>query len=806
MIVSPAGALRCSSRPRRAIALASRTPRSFSSTASLRPSSTSLQERARPDEVRNLTNEESSLPLNEHALLIFSSGLPPISSSSKRTRTIARGDGDKNEGVEDPEAAAVASAAASGKLVYALAGRGQGGSASSSSPVVLEGAPTFAAFTSKEVTLALATLNDPGRKQETIAIIRSLAKAATQETSIIQTGGGGQEVSVSRADLLIRLCKIGNAIQFSSPGSSWSAQDILACLRLYSEAGCLCVPLFRKAMMQFLRMDRIEREQSWEEAYSSSSSSGSSSTADLVPAEAEHHTTCRETATSATSSSSTTTLTSIDQEDPEALLYRRFSAPYYRRYFSVNERVALLRALARQRARVLVPRLAREFFPPALVETSSSADSDIISSASSAEVGLSVDQAVSILESCSFLRMPLPVSAQKRVMNEVERIRVRELDESIVDRNYDAGKGTSSSSDDAFLIDVMYHTLTSYHSQPGMNDLPNTERVPLRRRAQQHQLPAAAHHAQLHELLSVEYIFDTVLPTFARRCAIIPEQLVPEEGTPSTSSASPLASLSHLSLRRANVVRSIIRYLHPEFLQEMTNNMMKQDHEGGLKEGRGETAADRGAYLHVENNMQVIEQALKRIHEACSDADRSSNATSTSASESESISAKTSRSCNSKMELNFKQQVVPGPRFLSTVDWSLTKLRIAHSVSHRKGPFIVDFVERDRRCVYRCLRQDQWLAESLRFTIAPKVVEEKTLKAMGYRVINIPYWHWNKLQLRKTRIEYLRMSRYLALMDPRGRDGLLQERSYVGEFFGPRDVPKTPMGWFKPKEARPLAE
>lgn len=45
---------------------------------------------------------------------------------------------------------------------------------------------------------------------------------------------------------------------------------------------------------------------------------------------------------------------------------------------------------------------------------------------------------------------------------------------------------------------------------------------------------------------------------------------------------------------------------------------------------------------------------------------------------------------------------------------------------------------------------------SLRLTTAPKVVEELVLKRMGYKVVNIPHWHWNKLKVRKTRIEYVR--------------------------------------------------
>ena len=38
---------------------------------------------------------------------------------------------------------------------------------------------------------------------------------------------------------------------------------------------------------------------------------------------------------------------------------------------------------------------------------------------------------------------------------------------------------------------------------------------------------------------------------------------------------------------------------------------------------------------------------------------------------------------------------------------------------------------------------------------------------MGYRVVQVPYWQWNRIKHRKQRIEYIRMSRYYALKDLR---------------------------------------
>merc|ERR1712107_183034 len=81
---------------------------------------------------------------------------------------------------------------------------------------------------------------------------------------------------------------------------------------------------------------------------------------------------------------------------------------------------------------------------------------------------------------------------------------------------------------------------------------------------------------------------------------------------------------------------------------------------------------------------------------------------------------------------------------------------------------------------------------------------------MGYHVVNIPWWHWNRLKVRRTRIEYVRMSRYLALMDPRAlmKNSSVdlskgEAGSYAGEYMFKREIPKAHWSWAKPKEARP---
>ena len=74
---------------------------------------------------------------------------------------------------------------------------------------------------------------------------------------------------------------------------------------------------------------------------------------------------------------------------------------------------------------------------------------------------------------------------------------------------------------------------------------------------------------------------------------------------------------------------------------------------------------------------------------------------------------------------------------------------------------------------------------------------------MGYRVVNIPHWHWNKLKLRKTRIEYIRMSRYLALKDTRNLvDKTAGEGSFfLSEYHYDKERPRQPWAWHRPKES-----
>ena len=90
------------------------------------------------------------------------------------------------------------------------------------------------------------------------------------------------------------------------------------------------------------------------------------------------------------------------------------------------------------------------------------------------------------------------------------------------------------------------------------------------------------------------------------------------------------------------------------------------------------------------------------------------------------------------------------------------------------------------------------------------------MKAMGYSVVQVPYWHWLRMKHKKIRQDYCRTSRYLALKDVRelrarsesgmgadptkfrAQDLALNSGSsfdYHGEIFLKKDQPKRSWSW-----------
>ncbi|CAE7276472.1 unnamed protein product [Symbiodinium sp. CCMP2456] len=144
--------------------------------------------------------------------------------------------------------------------------------------------------------------------------------------------------------------------------------------------------------------------------------------------------------------------------------------------------------------------------------------------------------------------------------------------------------------------------------------------------------------------------------------------------------------------------------------------------------------------------------------------------------------------------------------FVRKLSEALTKLKIGHVAQAVRGPFTFDIVERDRKIIYECNHFDRFYMSSTE-KIAAMCLQERIAKAMGYRVIQVPHWHWNKIKHRRQRIEYIRMSRYYALKDlrelaPRDapvRDLAENELDYLGEYFFKKDRPSSPWSWFQPR-------
>lgn len=152
--------------------------------------------------------------------------------------------------------------------------------------------------------------------------------------------------------------------------------------------------------------------------------------------------------------------------------------------------------------------------------------------------------------------------------------------------------------------------------------------------------------------------------------------------------------------------------------------------------------------------------------------------------------------------MNVKQPVL----FVRKLSHCLTKLKIGHIVMAERGPFTFDLVERDRKVVYECNHFDRFYANSTE-KIASASLQERIVKAMGYRVVQVPHWQWNRIKHRRQRMEYIRMSRYYALKDRREwapRDEELQdvavnELDYLGEYFFRKEMPNTHWAWFQPR-------
>lgn len=153
-----------------------------------------------------------------------------------------------------------------------------------------------------------------------------------------------------------------------------------------------------------------------------------------------------------------------------------------------------------------------------------------------------------------------------------------------------------------------------------------------------------------------------------------------------------------------------------------------------------------------------------------------------------------------------KKTMKPMVSFTRKLSYVLTKMRIGHLTNAEKGAFTLDVVERDRKLVYECNHFDRYYVGSTD-KIATMCLQERVVKAMGYRVVQVPHWQWNKIKHRRQRSEYLRMSRYYAIKDRREiaprdeapEDVAVNELDHLGEYFFRKEMPASSWSWFQPR-------
>jgi hypothetical protein len=98
---------------------------------------------------------------------------------------------------------------------------------------------------------------------------------------------------------------------------------------------------------------------------------------------------------------------------------------------------------------------------------------------------------------------------------------------------------------------------------------------------------------------------------------------------------------------------------------------------------------------------------------------------------------------------------------------------VSHSVNTKVGAYKVDILERDRKIVWEFDSRDRFYTDHNQKTQASYyALKSRVLKAMGYQVIHIPYWQWDKMRNAKLQKDYCRTSRFLALSDLREKNVL----------------------------------
>ena len=224
---------------------------------------------------------------------------------------------------------------------------------------------------------------------------------------------------------------------------------------------------------------------------------------------------------------------------------------------ALPERVALVQALARQRARVLVPALGRGllFAEEATPATPADGSGPTDTGPPSPPVGVLpklVDQshlltkhhALSLLRSLSFLRLPIPPPVRRSIVQ--------------------AEKEGGLSADER--IDAAYHFLLAYHAlDDSVPDVRKHERIPFSGGGSSGGSSSSSRQQhpdrKMVGAVDIEHFAVGVLLEGAARAS---GGSSGAGGSGSSTVRKAVSSLRPVSLLRANVVRACLRYLHPD--------------------------------------------------------------------------------------------------------------------------------------------------------------------------------------------------------------------------------------------------
>lgn len=153
--------------------------------------------------------------------------------------------------------------------------------------------------------------------------------------------------------------------------------------------------------------------------------------------------------------------------------------------------------------------------------------------------------------------------------------------------------------------------------------------------------------------------------------------------------------------------------------------------------------------------------------------------------------------------------------FVDQLGQILFKSKIAYTSFTQVGPFVVDILERDSKVIWQCNGPTRFYATSTRQTTVYYDLQRMILTAMGYSVIDIPYWHWKRMRNRKVRSEYCRTSRHLAMHDIRehthsclatsrdpteynAKSSAVLQSVFLGETVFKKEQPRKSWSWHRP--------